>query len=117
MNELQLLHVLLHLTLEFRRVIELIDYMYSHGLEDRDHVAISVQMRLIFVPSYDLIQHLSDQLIGELHQLEVFDQVLLLLSADYLLGNVNNIIRHPRLGALIEHGWRVLAQSIIQSDH
>ena len=91
--------------------------MNSHGLEYRDHVSVRVQMRLIFVPCYDLIQHLSDKLIGELHQLEVFDQVLLLLSADDLLGDVNNIIRHPRLGTLIEHGWRVLPQSIIQSDH
>jgi len=91
--------------------------MHSHGLENRDHVSVSVQMWLIFVPSYDFIQHLSDQLIGELHQLEVLNEVLLLLSTDDLLGDINNIIRHPRLGALIEHGWRVLTQSIIQSNH
>jgi hypothetical protein len=82
--------------------------MHSHGLENRDHVSVSVQMWLIFVPSHDFIQHLSDQLIGELHQLEVFNEVLLLLSTDDFLGDVNNIIRHPRLGALIEHRWRVL---------
>ena len=91
--------------------------MDSHGLEDRDHVAVSVQMRLIFVPSYDFIQHLSDQLVWKLNKLEMFDQVLLLLPADDLFGYVNNIVHHPRLGALIEHGWRVLTQSIIQSDH
>jgi hypothetical protein len=91
--------------------------MHSHGLEDRDHVSVSVQMRLIFVPSNDLIQHLSDQFIGELHQLKMFYQVLLLLSAYNLLADVDYVISHPRLSALIEHGWRVLTQSIIQPDH